>query len=32
MVGLFILGLAWLRRMVADDPPARFLLEREVSR
>ena len=32
MVGLFILGLAWLRRMVADDPPARFLLEREVPR
>lgn len=32
MVGLFVFGLVWLRRMVADDPPARFLLEREVPR
>ena len=29
---MFIAGLAWLRRMVADDPPPRFLPAREVPR
>jgi Flp pilus assembly protein TadB len=32
LVALFILGLVWLRRMVADEPPARFLPSREVAR
>jgi Flp pilus assembly protein TadB len=32
LVGVFILGLVWLRRMVADEPPARFLPSREVTR
>lgn len=32
LIGLFISGLYWLRRMVADDPPARFLPAREVPR
>ncbi len=32
LIGLFIAGLVWLRRMVADDPPARFLPAREVPR
>jgi Flp pilus assembly protein TadB len=31
LVGVFILGLVWLRRMVADEPPARFLPSREVT-
>ncbi|QLQ17256.1 MAG: type II secretion system F family protein [Micropruina sp.] len=32
LVGVFILGLVWLRRMVADEAPARFLPGREVTR
>lgn len=32
LVGVFILGLVWLRRMVADEAPARFLPSREVTR
>ncbi len=32
LAALFVAGLAWLRRMVADDPPARFLPAREVPR
>ena len=32
LIGLFVTGLVWLRRMVADDPPARFLPAREVPR
>jgi len=32
LVAVFILGLVWLRRMVADEPPARFLPSREVAR
>lgn len=32
LAALFIGGLVWLRRMVADDPPARFLPAREVPR
>mgnify|MGYP000866519867 FL=1 len=32
LAAMFIAGLAWLRRMVADDPPARFLPAREVPR
>ena len=32
LAAMFIAGLAWLRRMVADDPPPRFLPVREVPR
>ena len=32
LAAMFVTGLAWLRRMVADDPPARFLPVREVPR
>lgn len=32
LAAVFISGLGWLKRMVADDPPARFLPVREVPR
>ncbi|PKQ22758.1 MAG: hypothetical protein CVT65_11735 [Actinobacteria bacterium HGW-Actinobacteria-5] len=32
LAALFICGLSWLKQMVADDPPARFLPVREVPR
>ena len=32
LAAMFICGLWWLKRMVADDPPARFLPVREVPR